>query len=180
MGVIDWIILAVLLIFTFFGWRKGLLANVVQLCGYILTFFLVSHYYPLVQRSLILKYHFAKWLATIVSVILIVALIVVIARLVIYILEKFLHALKLTSLNRGLGAVLGVVNGILVVIILMVVLDFLPNISTSLKDGEKHRVYAGVNLVKEEIFTKLNLTERMKLIKLPKLPFLEENEAEDK
>ncbi|HQP63257.1 MAG TPA: hypothetical protein PK713_04260 [Candidatus Cloacimonas sp.] len=62
----------------------------------------------------------------------------------------------------------------------MVVLDFLPNISTSLKDGEKHRVYAGVNLVKEEIFTKLNLTERMKLIKLPKLPFLEENEAEDK
>ena len=158
----------------------SLLANVVQLCGYILTFFLVSHYYPLVQRSLILKYHFAKWLATIVSVILIVALIVVIARLVIYILEKFLHALKLTSLNRGLGAVLGVVNGLLVVIILMVVLDFLPNISTSLKDGEKHRVYAGVNLVKEEIFTKLNLTERMKLIKLPKLPFLEENEAEDK
>jgi hypothetical protein len=28
-----------------------------------------------------------------------------------------------------------------------------------------------VNLVKEEIFTKLNLTERMKLIKMPKLPF---------
>ncbi len=43
-----------------------------------------------------------------------------------------------------------------------------------LKNGEKHRVYAGVNLVKEEIFTKLNLTERMKLIKMPKLPFDDE------
>ncbi len=180
MGVIDWIILAVLLIFTFFGWRKGLLANVVQLCGYILTFFLVSHYYPLVQRSLIFKYHFAKWLATIFSVVLIVVLILVIARIVIYILEKFLHALKLSSLNRGLGAVLGIVNGLLVIIIFMVILDFMPKISTPLKDGEQHRVYAGVDLVKEEIFTKLNLTERMKLIKMPKLHFLEENEERDK
>jgi uncharacterized membrane protein required for colicin V production len=42
MGIIDWIILAVLVLFTFFGWRKGLLANIVQLAGYILTFFLVG------------------------------------------------------------------------------------------------------------------------------------------
>ena len=174
MGIIDWIILAVLVLFTFFGWRKGLLANIVQLAGYILTFFLVGHYYPLIQQSLIFKFHFAKWLATTVSVILIIVLIVVIVRIVIYILERFLRALKLSNLNRFLGAVLGVINGLMVVIILMVILDFMPNLSTPLKNGEKHRVYAGVNLVKEEIFTKLNLTERMKLIKMPKLPFSDE------
>jgi len=171
MGIIDWIILAVLLLFTFFGWRKGLLASIIQLGGYILTFFLVGHYYPLVQRSLILKFHFAKWLATAVSVVLIIVLIVVIVRIVIFLLEKFLRALKLSPVNRTLGAVLGIINGLLVVIILTVVLDFMPKLSTPLKDGEKHRVYASVNLVKEEIFTKLKLTERMKLIKMPKLPF---------
>ena len=105
MGIIDWIILAVLLLFTFFGWRKGLLASIIQLGGYILTFFLVGHYYPLVQRSLILKFHFAKWLATVVSVVLIIVLIVVIVRIVIFLLEKFLRALKLSPVNRTLGAV---------------------------------------------------------------------------
>lgn len=180
MGIIDWIILAALVIFTFWGWRKGLLANIIQLCGYILTFFLVGHYYPLVARSLIINFHFAKWLATVISVILIVVLIIVIARIVIYILNKFLKALRMSSLNRGLGAVLGAINGLLVVIIFMVVLDFMPKVSTPLKDGEKHRVYAGVNLMKEEIFTKLNLSERMNLIQLPKLPFQTEKEAEEK
>jgi uncharacterized membrane protein required for colicin V production len=89
-----------------------------------------------------------------------------------------LRALKLSNLNRFLGAVLGVINGLLVVIILMVILDFMPKLSTPLKDGEKHRVYAGVNLVKEEIFTKLNLTERMKLLKMPKLPFTDEEKKQ--
>jgi len=178
MGIIDWIILAVLLLFTFFGWRKGLLASIIQLGGYILSFVLVGHYYPLVQRSLILKFHFAKWLATAVSVVLIIVLIVVIVRIVIFLLEKFLRALKLSPVNRTLGAVLGIINGLLVVIILTVVLDFMPKLSTPLKDGEKHRVYASVNLVKEEIFTKLKLTERMKLIKMPKLPFTDKVNGE--
>jgi membrane protein required for colicin V production len=178
MGFIDWIILAVLILFTFFGWRKGLLASLVQLGGYILTFFLVGHYYPLVQRNLMQKFHFAKWLATVVSVVLIIVLIVVIVRLVIYILERFLRALKLSAVNHTLGAVLGIINGLLVVIILTVVLDFMPKLSTPLKNGEKHRVYAGVDLVKEEIFTKLKLTERTKLIKMPKLPFAEKLNGE--
>jgi len=105
-------------------------------------------------------------------------LIVVIVRIVIFLLEKFLRALKLSPVNRTLGAVLGIINGLLVVIILTVVLDFMPKLSTPLKDGEKHRVYASVNLVKEEIFTKLKLTERMKLIKMPKLPFTDKVNGE--
>ncbi|PKN71402.1 MAG: hypothetical protein CVU50_10210 [Candidatus Cloacimonetes bacterium HGW-Cloacimonetes-3] len=170
MGIIDWIILGLLLLFTYLGWRKGFATAVIQFCGYILTFFLVGHYYPLVQRSLLLKYNMARALATIISILLIIVLIFVVSKLIIYIISRLLVATKLSTLNKGVGAILGFGNGLLVLIILMVMLDFIPNVSTPLKDGEKHRVYAGVDVLKEEVFAKLKLTERMKLIKMPKLP----------
>ncbi len=167
MGIIDWVILALLLVFTFLGWRRGFVAAIVQLCGYILTFFLVGHYYPLLQRSLLIRFHFARWMATVFSVLLIIALIVVVVRLVIYTLNRLLSAMHLSALNKAIGTVLGFANGLLVVIILMVMLDFIPGLSTPLQNGEKHRVYAGINVLKEELFTKFNLTQRMKFIKMP-------------
>ncbi len=169
MGIIDWIILGVLLIFVFLGWRKGFAANVIQLCGYILSFFLVGHYYPLVQRSLMQKYDMAAPVAVVISVLIILALLVVITKVVIYVISRVLVASKLSTPDKALGALIGFCNGLLIVIIFMVMLDFLPSVSTPLKDGENHRVYAGVNVLKEEMFTKLKLTERMKLIKMPKL-----------
>jgi len=168
MGVIDWIILALLLVFTFLGWRRGFVAAIVQLCGYILTFFLVGHYYPLLQRSLLIRYHMARWMATVLSVLLIIVLIVVVVRIVIYVLNRLLDAMNLSALNKGIGTVLGFANGLLVVIILMVMLDFVPSLSTPLKNGDKHRVYAGINVLKEELFDKFKLTERMKFIKMPR------------
>jgi len=47
-------------------------------------------------------------------------------------------------------------------------LDFVPSLSTPLKNGDKHRVYAGINVLKEELFDKFKLTERMKFIKMPR------------
>ncbi|MDD4310231.1 MAG: CvpA family protein [Candidatus Cloacimonetes bacterium] len=178
MGTIDWIILGFLLVFIFLGWRRGLIASLVQLAGFVLTFFLVGHYYPLVQRSLLLRYHLSRALSTVISVLLIIVLIVVVMRLVIYVLNRLLKALKLSSLNKGLGATMGLANGLLMVIILMVMLDFMPKISAPLKNGEKHRVYAGVNVLKEEMFAKLKLSQRMKLIKMPRLPFRKETPPE--
>lgn len=175
MGMIDWIILAFILIFTFLGWRRGIVASVVQFCGFILTFFLVGHYYPLVQRSLILKYHLSRSLATVIAVLLIMVLITVVIRIVIYILNRMVKVLKISGMNKSLGAVLGFANGLLVIIILMVMLDFIPKLSTPLKNSEKHRVYAGVNVLKEDLFTKLKLNERMKFIKMPRLPMRNEN-----
>lgn len=180
MGFIDWIILGFILVYIYLGWRKGLMAAIVQFCGFVLTFFLVGHYYPLVQRSLILKFHLSRGLSTVVSVMLIIVLVMVVLRIVIYILTQLLKALSLTTLNRSLGAVGGFANGLLIVIILMVMLDFIPSISRPLKDGDKHRVYAGVNVLKEDLFTKFKLTERMKFIRMSNPPTSAEKKENNK
>jgi uncharacterized membrane protein required for colicin V production len=106
-------------------------------------------------------------MATVLSVLLIIALIVVVVRIVIFALNRLLSAMHLSALNKAIGTVLGFANGLLVVIILMVMLDFIPGLSTPLQNGENHRVYAGINVLKEELFTKFKLTQRMKFIKMP-------------
>jgi uncharacterized membrane protein required for colicin V production len=118
-----------------------------------------------------LKYAMSKGLATVIAVILILILLVVITRFVIWAIDRFIKALKLSGMNRFLGAVLGLVNGLICVIIITVALDYLPKVSTPLKDGEKHRVYAGIEVLKEDLFDKLQLENRMKYIKMPKIPF---------
>lgn len=171
MGIIDWIILAFLLFFTFNGYRRGLVGAIIQLAGFVLAFFLIGHYYPLLASQLMLKYSLSKGLATVISVILILILLVVITRFVIWAIDRFIKALKLSGMNRFLGAALGLVNGLICVIIITVVLDYLPKVSTPLKDGEKHRVYAGIEVLKEDLFDKLQLENRVKYIKMPKIPF---------
>ena len=171
MGIIDWIILAFLLFFTFNGYRRGLAGAIIQLAGFVLAFFLIGHYYPLLANQLMLKYAMSKGLATVIAVILILILLVVITRFVIWAIDRFIKALKLSGMNRFLGAVLGLVNGLICVIIITVALDYLPKVSTPLKDGEKHRVYAGIEVLKEDLFDKLQLENRMKFIKMPKIPF---------
>ncbi|MDD4687374.1 MAG: CvpA family protein [Candidatus Cloacimonetes bacterium] len=174
MGVIDWIILAVLLFFTVVGIRRGLVGAVVQFAGAVLAFFLVGHYYPLLANQLILKYGLGKTISTIIAVVLILILIVVIVRFVLWILERFIKALNLSWLNRTVGGILGLVNGLILVIIFTVLMDYMPKLSEPLKDGEKHRVYVGVEQLKEELFAKLNLKNRIKYIKMPE--FLQQRE----
>ena len=169
MGIIDWIILGFLVSCIWFGWRKGFTAAIVQMGGHILTFILVAHYFPLVQLRLMGKFGLGRGWALFFAILLIVVLVVVVIKLVVYILQKVLRALKLTTANKTAGAGLGLVNGLIVVIIFMVIFDFIPSLSTPLKNSSKHRVYAGINLLKEEVFTKLNLTHRMKLLKLPSI-----------
>ncbi len=166
MGIIDWLMLLVLLIFTIQGFRHGLVGTLLQIAGSIAAFFLVGHYYPLLRLSLVGKYHLNNTLATVISVLLILALIAVVVRIVIYLVNKALKALHLSTLNKLLGLVLGFANGLLILIVLTVALDFLPRFSTPLKDSSRHRVYAAVDTLKEEAFTKLKLKQRKEYLEL--------------
>jgi uncharacterized membrane protein required for colicin V production len=104
--------------------------------------------------------------------------VVVVVRFVIWILDRFIKALNLGWLNRSLGAVLGFLNGLILVIIFTVLMDYMPNLAAPLKDGEKHRVYVGVEQLKEDLFAKLNLQNRIKYIKMPEFLKNRETEAE--
>lgn len=161
MGAIDWILLVILAVSAFMGWRKGLLAAIVNLAGVILSFFLVGHFYPLVANSLRLKFGMSGILSNILAIVLIIVLLAVLVRIIIAIFNRVLKSLKLSGINRFFGLLLGLGNGLLIIICLMVVLDYFPKTSDPLKDGSSHRVYAGINVIKDDIFSSLNLRQQL-------------------
>lgn len=167
MGVIDWTIIAFLLVLIYFGIRRGLAGAIVQFAGVILTFILIGHYYPLLANRLVLKYELSKTLSILISVILILILVVVVTRFVIWILDRFIKALNLGWVNRLLGAILGLLNGLILVIVFTLIMDYMPKLSQALKNPEKHRVYVAMDVLKDDAVTHLKLNNYFKYIKLP-------------
>ena len=163
MGIIDWIILVLLFVFLIFGLRRGFAGMLVQLVGYIATFVLIGQYYPLLRNSLVLKFKFDSTLASILAIILIIVLIGVIARLVIYFLDRTLRLMRLSTMNKFFGALFGLFNALLIVMIFTVILDFIPSLSGPLKNPSKHRVYYQIDQIKKETFNTFRLNQRLKL-----------------
>lgn len=168
MGIFDWTILAFLLVFLVLGYRRGLIGMLINLAGFVLSFLLVSHYYPLVRQGLMIRLHLGSTLATILAVCLIIMSITVIVKLVIFFLDRTIKLMNLSFLNRSLGAIFGLFNGILCVVIISIVIDYIPLISNRLNDSSQHRVYAGVRVIKEDLVDNLKVSHTHILNKIHK------------
>lgn len=164
MGVIDWIILVLLLVFLVFGLKRGFAGMIIQLLGYFATFLLIGQYYPMVRSSLMLKLKLGQTLASVLGIILIIVLIAVIARLIVYFLNRTLKIMRLSLTNKFFGALFGLFNALLIVMIVTVILDFVPRLSTPLKDPVKHRVYYQIDQIKDEAFNTFKLNKRLKML----------------
>jgi membrane protein required for colicin V production len=162
MGLVDWIILAILLVSMFAGLRKGFLGGVIQIAGMVATFFLFGHFYPLIRNALVTKYDMSPVLSAIFAIVIIFISMAAVVGLLVYFTNRVVKAMKAGFMNKLMGMVLGAVNGLLVVIVLMVLIDYFPKTAQPLKDPVKHKVYSAVDTLKEDAFKKLNLTERDK------------------
>ncbi len=164
MGVFDWTILVFLVICIVYCLRMGLVGALVHLAAIIFSFFLVSHFYPAVRYGLMAKLNTQPLLANLASIILIVTIILVLVQLVIFALERILGYMHLSFINHALGGLFGFLGGLIIVVILSVMIDYFPGISAKLADAEKHRVYNGVLVIKEEVFNTLKLKAQDKLL----------------
>ncbi|MGI6198555.1 MAG: CvpA family protein [Candidatus Cloacimonadaceae bacterium] len=166
MGVIDWIILAVILFCMFWGWRRGFTASLIYLGALIFNFYFLGQLYPLLAGTIRVKYNLPPFIATIVAIFFVVILIVVVAKIMITLLNAVLKALKLSSINRFFGLLLGLLNGALIVILVMVMIDHAPKLAKSLKDPQKHKVYVQVDRYKDVLLERLKLTQHEKYLQL--------------
>ncbi|HNX00271.1 MAG TPA: CvpA family protein [Candidatus Cloacimonadota bacterium] len=126
MHVLDIILSLILVVFIVFGYRKGLIGELLQLAGLIATFLLVGRFAPLVKAGLIMKWHLGPFLATLCSYLIIFILIAIIIQLVRMAMEHFVEALNLNFLNRSLGAAFGLLSGLFFFAIILILIDLLP------------------------------------------------------
>lgn len=160
MGILDILILCFLLYLCWRGWRKGLISMVLQFVGVILVFFLIAHYFPLVKNGIVLKLHLGTVLSTILAVILIVAAIIIVVQLVRLLLEKTLKLMHVSFLNSALGTLVGFLTGLLAVVVFSILIEAIPPFRSSLSNPQKHRVYAIVQVVRNELYDAFKLKEK--------------------
>ncbi len=166
MGVIDWIILAVLLVMAFLGYRKGFAKTAVSIGGAIATFYLIGQVYPLLRNLLIATYKFNATLATTIAILLFLLIMGVVVIILAWLLNRVLSAIHLTGLNKLFGLLFGLLHGLVVVMVCMIVLDYLPSLSGPLKDPEAHKAYYRVDRIKEGVFKNLNLNQKSKYLEI--------------
>ncbi|MBC8384910.1 MAG: CvpA family protein [Candidatus Cloacimonetes bacterium] len=126
MNIADIILGIFLLIFIIHGFVKGLIASLLHLVGLILAVVLIANTGTIVKESMMVKFGLSETLAVIFAYVLIFILIMLIFRIAIIIFHKVVNFLNLTALNRILGAVFGLLNGVLIIAILLVILDLSP------------------------------------------------------
>ena len=179
MGVIDWIILAVILFCMYWGWHRGFIASLIYLGALIFNFYFLGQLYPLLASTIRIKYNLPPLIATIVAIFFVVILMVVLVRIVISLMDAVLKALKLGSINRFFGLLLGLLNGVLIIILAMVMIDHAPKLAKSFKDPQKHKVYVKVDSCKDVLLERLKPNYHEKYLQLKERFKLEKAKKDD-
>lgn len=120
MVALDWVFLAVLLLSVLIGAWRGLVYEVLSLAGWVLAFFVAQHFAPVIAPRLpmgdaseVLRYAAAFALLFVVSVF--------IASLLIWLVSKLFQIAGLRPADRALGAVFGLMRGVVVLLAVVVV-----------------------------------------------------------
>jgi len=151
MNILDIILGIFLLVFFFYGFKKGLIASLIHLLGLIVAIFLIIKTGTVVKESMIEKFGFGDTLAMILSYLLIFIIIMIIAKIIILLLHKLIDVLNLTALNRILGGIFGVFNCFLVIAIILVILELSPLKNTVVNLTENSHIVKSTRILIGEL-----------------------------
>jgi membrane protein required for colicin V production len=126
MNILDIIIGVFLLAFAFNGLRKGLIKSVLGLLGLIIIILLIVKIGHPVKLMLINQFNINEILALILAYILIIFFITIIFKLIGVILSKIISVLNAGCIDRVLGVIFGLLNGLLIISIILIVIDLSP------------------------------------------------------
>ena len=159
MHILDIILGIFLLLFMINGIRKGFIAGVIHLIGLILAIIIIGSTATPVKNGLIEHFHLSETLALILAYILIFLIIMVIVRIVIIILHRIVQTLQLMWLNRLLGAVFGIFNGLLILGLIILGLNLLPFQEDVRAFTDKSYIAGNVRKIVENLESKKKIKE---------------------
>ncbi len=116
---LDYIILAILVLFVILGYRKGIIVGLATIAALILGIYAAVHFSNYLDATLTEHLHpSAKWLPILsfsITFVLVVIIVMIVAKLT----EKLVDLVGMGFFNHLGGAVLGLLKGVILVSILM-------------------------------------------------------------
>lgn len=126
MGTLDIVLTGVLFLFFVIGFVKGLVRTIIHLLAMVLTVYMVFNSGHLVRQELMKYFSFNPTISTVLAYIVMILVIMLMAKFITLIMSKLVEILQLKFLNRLLGGLFGVLNGVFFIIIFLVLIEFLP------------------------------------------------------
>lgn len=128
--IADIILVVVLLAFAAYGWKSGLISVIGRVLGIFIGAWVAGHYY-MEMASYFAKISFgSELLQNAIAFIVIFGIVSQLAGLVFYALDKVFNAVAiipgLKAINRLAGALLGVLEGALVIAVVLYVIYLFP------------------------------------------------------
>ncbi len=156
MKILDIILYILMAVITFYGWKKGFLASLLQLVGVIAAFLLAGKYAPLFQNALVNNFSIGPGISMFLAYLLVIIIILLIIQVIRLILESLVKALNLTIINRLLGAMFAFINGVLLFVVLITFIEISPLQESFVNATEKSVFITGVRNVKTELLQIIN------------------------
>ncbi len=153
--MIDFILLIILCVIAFLGFRKGLIAAILQLVGVAVSFVMIVRFGPLVRDGLIQKFSLNPTLAIVLSYIIIFIFIGLMIRLLIFASQKLLELMQLNILNRILGALFALINGVIFLLLVYVIMDVLPFVTFTSELKKKSKIVELLDIASDEVQLKI-------------------------
>lgn len=124
-AVVDFIFAAIVLITTIAGFAKGFVENVLNKLGWVVAVILSGLFYE--QMAVVLAPHIPNlFLAKLAGFFLIFAIVFLVIMILKLVLSKLFSGTVLGGLDRALGGLFGIVEGIAIVFIIIFLLNLQP------------------------------------------------------
>ena len=154
MHILDIIFGILLLVLALKCLSKGFVASLIQLLGLVVIVYAVAKAGQIVKHIVIQQLGWGNTLATIVSYILIALIIYIIIRIIIFLMNRVVEILSLKWLNKLLGFIFGIFNGLLLIAVLIIITDVLPFKKEIRKFTDQSFIVRNLRLITEEVETK--------------------------
>jgi membrane protein required for colicin V production len=149
MNFLDYCLLGFIIIFTFFGWRKGFIQTLGSLVGIVIATILATRFYPLVADYL----GSSTWSPTL-AFFLIFSLTVKLTGVAFWLFGKIFRIITvlpfISTFDKLLGTILGAVEGILIATLAVYFLSKFsvsPKITLLLKQSLLADVFLTISIV---------------------------------
>jgi len=171
MSYLDYLVLIVLAIFFIMGLRRGFFLTLIQVLGIFLVVIVIRLFGVLLKQNLHRCCGLSDTWATIIGYILVFLIVMILAKLVSYICNRFLKVIGLAWVDRLLGGILGLIFGTIFFIMFILFAD-VSTLSTKFGEAQgKSKIYTPMRTLAHKVFEQ----------SLPYIPGSKEyNEAKEK
>lgn len=154
MHILDIIFLVLLLLLAIRGLVKGFIASLIQLIGLVVIVYTVAKAGQIVKLLVIDQLGWGDIPATIVAYLLIALIIYILIRVIIFFINRVVEVLHLKWLNRLLGILFGILNGLLLIAVLIIVADVLPFKAEIRKFSDQSYIIRNLRTITDQVETK--------------------------